>query len=135
MPITIEPEYTPEYARASAARGATWMDAHCDGWRSLIDASALDMSDGSVCIMGQTGSCITRGHVGVLGAYTFSNVLWWLEEQGVIPKTRLGWAAEHGFCIPFSHFTFHEDAEEAARWEMLKLAWLEILSVEVVSGL
>lgn len=50
---------TIEQAREVVATGVDFLDSHPlvpDNWRTLIDVSTLDMSDGYRCILGQLAS-------------------------------------------------------------------------------
>jgi len=96
---------TLEQAREAAGRGGVWMDRYRPGWRRKVNPRRLNLKLRDSCILGQ-----------VDGDY----------HQAV---SRLRWKSERktqlGFLIPWVETSWEE---EAASWENLNRAWLEIHS-------
>lgn len=46
-------QITPEQARRRVARGAAFLDDEHPGWYQRIDPDALELSEGSCCVLGQ----------------------------------------------------------------------------------
>lgn len=139
-------EYTAEMATAAAAKGAAWMDEHCEGWTLLIDLNALALESPAHCVLGQTAHCVTQGAVDSGQEYDvryldgdYDNDYWssyegalkyiGMEYDEAADDDESCWTIEHGFDIqspedpPRNELTYTE--ERKARYEMLTIAWKE----------
>lgn len=113
--------YTAEQAHAAVERGAKWLDKNCPTWFSEIDVELLNLQDPDTCVLGQTETCLAgpRHPNSFLSGYfrvLYSREIDWIGR----------WPALHGFNIPEPAADVSRE-EETARYEMLTIAWRELI--------
>lgn len=114
--------YTAEQAHRAAAKGAEWLDKKCPHWFNEIDVDKLKMSDPFVCVLGQTAECILGRPVSLFNT-GYTSVL---RQLSIVDSS--AWAKRHGFDIPIpTQIRLGVVSEKVARYEMLQIAWLEII--------
>lgn len=130
-------DYTPEIAYKAAAKGAKLMDQLCPGWTLLLDVQALELEEPSMCILGQTAHCVTKGESESGHFYSYQSALDRVVEE--VNKRRrvhftnsIALSIENGFCIVWEDDMGDEcgeqEEENEARWEMLNIAWRQEIS-------
>lgn len=122
-------QYTPEQAHAAARTGARWMAKECPNWLDEIDLSKLNLADPMMCVLGQTAKCITGRRTG--GSF-FSAMSHLRDRRGQANHYGVDWEEKHGFVAPrplYSSYPggFVVDKEQTARYEMLTIAWRELI--------
>lgn len=114
--------YTAEQAHKAAAKGAEWLDKKCPTWFNEINVDTLKLSDPFVCVLGQTAPCILGKPLRLFQS-GYASVL---RAQEVADQS--AWARRLGFDVPTpTRIHMNLVSERMARYEMLQIAWLEII--------
>lgn len=119
-------KYTAEEAYAAVARGASWLDQKCPEWTDMIDLEKLSLRSPHMCILGQTAKCLIPEDAPI----EFTH---WSGYGDVVLYYR---AVKHDFLVTdASYYGFdirppdelYDPKEETAAYEMLDIAWQELI--------
>lgn len=133
MPPAPLAPFTPEDARRHVAAGVAWFDSRLPDWAEAIDLNRLDVSNSRLCPFGQNAEALVPPlYFDMLRESTPSNEVCVPPDfHDVLDALGLtdAWAFEHGFLALPSARAFERqiDVECRARYEMLQLAWIEVI--------
>lgn len=114
--------YTAEEAHAAVARGAAWLDQKCPDWVDKIDLGMLNLRNPHLCVLGQTAECLIpedaprESHWSGYGDVVFHYR--WVEKDFSVSGP--DW---FGFDVSLAG----DLTEERAEYEMLTIAWQELI--------